>query len=399
MFNPLSPVTSVLVTKGDQPIVAVGTTIDQILPGQIGFFDEYGVAVDATTVLDISKLMLAVGTNKGTLTGAQADGYITSAFRHIDLTDRYIANAKCYSPSQDEKWIVSGFDICCDKTYTLRVNVQSGMLYNFRGFLGLERSHTVKARCCKTSCATCDPVEVTPDCKQLVIDLYHNINTAANVYYKAEYVDITNPAAPVVLTEAAVLALTDCDNLGLQLETIPEKMAEYCCIDLNDYYRKAVKLELKFTDELECVAKAERIQEVALEQNSGEQVWQVFEEYALIQQAAPTSWYQFSHLTPLPISHPKGIVDKSEKYTVVNIQHDSTFHNSHHSFVNRFNTIIAIPCTDSATTAAVAALLDAAIAKRGQEKLATVLGTCGCSTAPIEVSDIDDTKVDGIGDN
>ena len=46
MFNPLSPVTSVLVTKGDQPIVPVGTTLEQILPGQIGFFDEYGVAVE-----------------------------------------------------------------------------------------------------------------------------------------------------------------------------------------------------------------------------------------------------------------------------------------------------------------------------------------------------------------
>jgi len=399
MFNPLSPVTSVLVTKGDQAVVPVGTNISQILPGQIGFFDEYGIAVDATTVLDISKFMLAVGTYKGTLTGAQADGYITSAARNIDLEDKYIANAKCYSPAQDEKWIISGFDICCDKTYTLRVNVQSGMIYNFRGFLGLERSHTVKAKCCKTSCATCDPVEVTPDCKQLVIDLLNNINRSTNVFYKAEYVDITNPATPVVLTEAAVLALADCDNLGLQLTTIPEKVAEYCCIDLNDYYRKAVTLSIRFTDELECVAKAEKIQNIALEQNAGTQVWQVFEEYALIQQGAPLTWYQFSNLTPLPISHPKGIVDKNEKYTLINLQHDSTFYSSHRSYTNRSNTVIAIPCTDSTTTAAVAALLDATIAKRGQEKLATVLGTCGCTTAPIEVSDIDDTKVDGIGDN
>lgn len=396
MNNNLYPQGALLVTHGNRPVAPVGTPISSLLPGQIGIYkDGSGLAVDGSTKYDKLHIYVGHDSNKN-LTGSVLEGLYRHAGQFVETCLKPQVNVRCYTPAQSEIWDVTNFDVCCNMTYTIKTTVKSDSLFPLYGNLGRIKSFTALAKCCESPCATCGDTPETPDCHLLVKELVAQINSDTDKFFTASYIDVTAPAAPVVINEAAMLLLA-CDKIGIRISATPEQLEAYCCVQTKYFKLRNYTMEVTLNDSVKCISAATQIQKLAYEQNSGKDI-KTLENSLSFSYSPGESWNFYSTFNGLPKCR-HSVVDETKNYTLFSITHYDRANDVADWFNNKLETIIAIPCADTVTANSLIAVLDALYVGCSQEAHTTYVATCNCATVPTSVSEIDDTTNDGIGDN
>lgn len=180
-----NPVYQVLVTKGNQAILATGSTIADLEPGQLGVFDFHtGLSVDSTTVDTAHDVFMAVGIDRDGDT--VMDDIITSAGQMIQRN--HFKNYNVRNPEDGQPMIVelTGFKAKCETEYGIKIEVRNQLGYLTNGYNQVAKTFLIRTGCCaQEDCTSCPE----GDCNEIAIKLVDQINLDPDKIMKAELID------------------------------------------------------------------------------------------------------------------------------------------------------------------------------------------------------------------
>lgn len=195
MSSIMGSVETLLVSTGNQAVIAAGSTLDQLATGQLGVFDaKTNLSVDANSTA--RTFYLAVGT---------ASGHLKSNV--ITVADVESYNTRCASAPQEGVYdlVVGGCKNCTDD-YVLRFAITSPSDFYKMGYQPLYKTFVVGKDCCG-NCDNCDnEAEI---CAEVIKKLRDEINADKDGLFTAWAID-PNKATSL---NAAVLSDADIANL------------------------------------------------------------------------------------------------------------------------------------------------------------------------------------------
>lgn len=163
----------VLVSSGDQALLAAGNSVEDLAPGQLGVFtypEGVSVAPATTNLKAVAKnFFIAVGVDK---TGsATLEDINTSAGTHIQLRNVVAYSARCYTPSQPKIVELVDFTVDCDTEYGVKFEIRNQQAYRVHGYNQVVKTFMVKTE-------ECDGCEDCPSgkCVDLAVDLAAEVN-------------------------------------------------------------------------------------------------------------------------------------------------------------------------------------------------------------------------------
>lgn len=150
-----NPVFQVLVTKGDQSILAAGNPITSLADGQIGVFSsETGLSIDsAVAVNNINNVFIAVG---HIVDGAAAVNELTkSAGQSIQTRNVRAYTSRCYSKAQAQIVDITDFKAKCDTDYAIKLSFSNQDIYRSFGYNRFGKTFAFRSSCCTEECNAC----------------------------------------------------------------------------------------------------------------------------------------------------------------------------------------------------------------------------------------------------
>lgn len=166
-----NPVFKILVSSGNQGVLAAGSPVSSLAVGQIGVFNRTtGLSVDGTAVKDAQEIFLAVGKGNGSLQDVDM-----SAGQVIQVRNAKALTLKPYLQSVPKIVELSGFKAKCDSVYLLGIELRNQQSYSTFGYNGLKKTFSYKTPCCDDvyECVGCTEQGNTAD---LAVGLANAIN-------------------------------------------------------------------------------------------------------------------------------------------------------------------------------------------------------------------------------
>lgn len=200
-----NPVFQVLVTEGNQALLAQNQTLDDLAPGQLGIFDSNtNISVDAATTVKPREVYLALGVDRDG--DSTVEDILKSAGQVIQIKHIKNFNLKCYTQALPKIVEITGFTAKCETEYGLKLEVRNQLGYLTNGYNQVAKTFVIKTSCCEQEdCVSCPQ----GDCNEIAIKLAAAINTDQDKVFKAELID--GPGGAVV---------TDPDSFGTSILTL-----------------------------------------------------------------------------------------------------------------------------------------------------------------------------------
>jgi hypothetical protein len=156
----VNPVFQVLVTSGNQAILAAGSRVDSLKSGQIGLFNYHtGLSIDGTSQTDYQEFFIAVGVNRGITALPGIDDINKSTGQLIQRTGQKYYTLK---PTMDEvaKIVdVTNFTVMCEMEYGINIEFRNQKSYALNGYSQFRKYFSAYSGCCpSTACDDCDRV-------------------------------------------------------------------------------------------------------------------------------------------------------------------------------------------------------------------------------------------------
>lgn len=201
-----NPVFQILKSSGNQGLLAAGSRVDALAPGQLGIFNYHtGLSVDGSVVGDTRDVFIAVGKGSG---GVLAD-IGKSAGQVIQARNTKALTVKAFVDSLPKIVEITGFKAKCDTDYSIRMEFRSQQSYGVYGMNGLLKTFNYHTACCvpNDDCSTCP----TGDAVELAVGLMNAINNdpdkLATASLFANKLNFTVTAAPGSAAGTAVFTI------------------------------------------------------------------------------------------------------------------------------------------------------------------------------------------------
>ena len=229
----------VLVTKGNQAVLAAGNEVTDLLPGQAGVFSfESNLSIDGT--VPTRNFYVAVGLDEDG--DGVTDNIRKSAGSHIQTRNIAFYSYRPFEAGRPMILEFKDFKTSCGEQYGIAIEFRNQQIYRTQGYVQFKVNYVVEGVCCdgcSTGCQSGDDNLVT---KKLV----DAINNDPRGFVKAEMFNTTTNA---VVTDydafvAANLAVnTDSDltndvKLGVRITSIPQKINKYMGIDTKYFHMR-----------------------------------------------------------------------------------------------------------------------------------------------------------------
>lgn len=339
-----NPVFQVLVGQDDTAgVLAAGNPLTDLLTlplGAFGVFDyETGLSVDAATV--VNKKNIFIATTIDTDGDGNPDDVIISAGTHIQRPGVTAYDLSCYSPEAPHIVDIYNFsNVNCETTYSFKVEFRgNSQAYQMFGFNQFSKTFSVTTGCCGPDC-DCP----TGDCNELAQLLVAAVNADTDGVIKAEFVDYTNPASPVVIPDIDAWILANPGACaGVRLTSIPSKVYNYCQIPARYYKMIQFKMITSLLEPLNCGATSVTFQEPAFGNGQGKDIgWLEYEAGGYNGQPGP---YRVGELAGIPLGSFRRLSTNTGQYNQLNLMYRNESVGGWDEYKNYINTIIAVPCT------------------------------------------------------
>ena len=263
-----------LVTKGNQAVLAKDKKVVELAPGQIGVFNyDTNLSIAAADPAP-RNFYMAVGVDAGD--GTTGD-IMKSAGSHVQGKNIVFYSFRPYTPGRAMKVVLKDFTAKCDTQYGVKIELRNQDIYMTQGFVQFTKTYAMKTSCCNDCVETCPSGDANEITKQLLINvandptglviarpiarqaltvLTHGVSKA---YAKGDVVTDADLNAIMVFNKAqsdiTTMVFTD-----IEFETVGSKAMDFNSVNL-DYKgtRQTVAIITK-VDGFECTGTVETTQ-------------------------------------------------------------------------------------------------------------------------------------------
>jgi len=392
-----------LVTKGNQAVLAKDKKVTELLPGQIGIFNyDTNLSFDATVATAPRNFYLAVGIDAGN--GTTGD-IMKSAGSHVQGKNIAFYSFRPYTPGRPMKVLLKDYVADCETEYGVKLELRNQEIYRTQGYNQFTKTYTMKTSCCDGCEPTCPSGDANEITKQLFINISNDPSglVKANIKPRAGAVlpsGVTVDAngnltlAQVDTIMAANAAQTNPANFvytDLEIETVPQTIQDFSAVSLNYMYPRQTVAILTKVGDFKCSGTVATTQTAVFEEGAGIDVKQL--EYKA------KGWTE----SPYRVSTVNGVADNriyitdaSSKYDVFALTYDQFSLGGWLEYFHNQASIIAIPTADTVTRNGLAAILDKVAVAQSFEPLADDAAAAIVDPAVIERTTDKSVPTDGI---
>ena len=347
----------VLVPSGNQALAVAGTSVNALLPGQLGFFDvntNNAVNPGGTTPITAFYIALGVGT------GAKLSDIRTSAGQEIQTRNITAATSVAPGTATLGKASITSIQASWETDYTLKVEVTSLLGINMYGFSPWLQSYSVRTSCwdsCETECPSGSVAEVG-------VKLVKAVNGDKNAAVTAAlYAEISEGTTELVDDLDAYLADPDNKNVPIKIELTAKAGIAFndSLLDVQSFDIATVKAFLG--SGFECTGTVENTPGTFAE-GAG---------HVIREKEFEAGGYNGNY----GIYRTAGEFYEQYPQAVLNAQNGVNYHQfnltyDHHSkagwgdYLNDLNTLIAVPVSDTVTITALTAAIGSLAALGGK---------------------------------
>ena len=392
-----------LVTKGNQAVLAKDKKVTELLPGQIGIFNyDTNLSFDATVATAPRNFYLAVGIDAGN--GTTGD-IMKSAGSHVQGKNIAFYSFRPYTPGRPMKVLLKDYVANCETEYGVKLELRNQEIYRTQGYNQFTKTYTMKTSCCDGCEPTCPSGDANEITKQLFINISNDPSglVKANIKPRAGAVlpsGVTVDAngnltlAQVDTIMAANAAQTNPANFvytNLEIETVPQTIQDFSAVSLNYMYPRQTVAILTKVGDFKCSGTVATTQTAVFEEGAGIDVKQL--EYKA------KGWTE----SPYRVSTVNGVADNriyitdaSGKYDVFALTYDQFSLGGWLEYFHNQASIIAIPTADTVTRNGLAAILDKVAVAQSFEPLADDAAAAVVDSTVIEKTTDKSVTTDGI---
>ena len=392
-----------LVTKGNQAVLAKDKKVTELLPGQIGIFNyDTNLSFDATVTAAPKNFYLAVGIDAGN--GTTGD-IMKSAGSHVQGKNIAFYSFRPYTPGRPMKVLLKDYVANCETEYGVKLELRNQEIYRTQGYNQFTKTYMMKTSCCDGCEPTCPSGDANEITKQLFINISNDPSglVKANIKPRAGAVlpsGVTVDAngnltiAQVDTIMAANAANGDPANFvytDLEIETVPQTIQDFCSVSLNYMYPRQTVAILTKVGDFKCTGSVETTQTAVFEEGAGIDVKQL--EYKT------KGWTE----SPYRVSTVNGVADNrvfitdaNAKYDVFALTYDQFSLGGWLEYFHNQASIIAIPTADATTRNGLAAILDKVAVAQSFEPLADDSAAAIADPTVIEKTTDKSVTTDGI---
>ena len=392
-----------LVTKGNQAVLAKDKKVTELAPGQIGVFNyDTNLSFDATVAAAPRNFYLAVGVDAGN--GTTGD-IMKSAGSHVQGKNIAFYSFRPYTPGRPMKVLLKDYVANCETEYGVKLELRNQEIYRTQGYNQFTKTYTMKTSCCDG----CEPTCPSGDANEITKQLYININNDTSGLVKANIKPRAGAVLPSGVTVdaqgnltlaqvgtimAANAAQTNPANFvytDLEIETVPQTIQDFSAVSLNYMYPRQTVAILTKVGDFKCSGTVATTQTAVFEEGAGIDVKQL--EYQA------KGWTE----SPYRVSTVNGVADNriyitdaSAKYDVFALTYDQFSLGGWLEYFHNQASIIAIPTADATTRNGLAAILDKVAVAQSFEPLADDAAAAVVDPTVIEKTTDKSVTTDGI---
>ena len=346
----------VLVTKGNQAVLAAGNEVTDLLPGQAGVFSfESNLSIDGT--VPTRNFYVAVGLDEDG--DGVTDNIRKSAGSHIQTRNIAFYSYRPFEAGRPMILEFKDFKTKCDEQYGIAIEFRNQQIYRTQGYVQFKVNYVVEGICCDGCSTGCESGDDNLVAKKLV----DAINNDPRGFVKAEMFNTTTNA---VVTDydafvAANLAVNTDSNLandvklGIRLTSIPQKINKYMGIDTKYFHMRETFLVPSKLIGFECNGEFSVKQTAKVTQGLGYDI-QYLEYLAGGWNGNPGPYrtYKVNGLAK-PITY---VAETNTQYGILALTYDQFSIGGWLEYLNNEATVIAIPQADSVTRASLLGVID-----------------------------------------
>ena len=392
-----------LVTKGNQAVLAKDKKVTELLPGQIGIFNyDTNLSFDATVTAAPKNFYLAVGIDAGN--GTTGD-IMKSAGSHVQGKNIAFYSFRPYTPGRPMKVLLKDYVANCETEYGVKLELRNQEIYRTQGYNQFTKTYMMKTSCCDG----CEPTCPSGDANEITKQLYINISNDPSGLVKANIKPRAGAVLPSGVTVDAqgnltlaqvdtIMAfnaiqrnLTDFVYTDLEIETVPQTIQDFSAVSLNYMYPRQTVAILTKVGDFKCTGSVETTQTAVFEEGAGIDVKQL--EYKA------KGWTE----SPYRVSTVNGVADNrifitdaKAKYDVFALTYDQFSLGGWLEYFHNQASIIAIPTADATTRNGLAAILDKVAVAQSFEPLADDAAAAIADPTVIEKTTDKSVTTDGI---
>jgi len=365
----------VLVTQGNQAVLAQGNKVTNLAPGQIGIFNfDTNLSIDGT--VPTRNFYLAVGLDKDG--DSTTDDIAKSRGSHIQGKNIAFYSFRPHTPGKPMKAVLKDYVANCETEYGVKLELRNQEIYRSQGYNQFSKTYSIMTSCCDGCEQTCP----SGDANEITKLLFININNDPTGLIKANILPRGSVAAAGVTPDAnGHLTLAQVETImaynatqatpatfvytNLEIETVSQKINNYCSVNLKYFYPRETVAIVTKVEGFKCSGTVEVTQQVAFEEGAGYDIKQL--EYEAL------GW----DVSPYRLSTLNGVADErnynaiaTEKYDQIALTYDQFSMGAWLEYLNNEATLIAIPATSTVTRNSLIAVLDLIIKPNGFDTLA-----------------------------
>lgn len=392
-----------LVTKGNQAVLAKDKKVTELLPGQIGIFNyDTNLSFDATVTAAPKNFYLAVGIDAGN--GTTGD-IMKSAGSHVQGKNIAFYSFRPYTPGRPMKVLLKDYVANCETEYGVKLELRNQEIYRTQGYNQFTKTYMMKTSCCDGCEPTCPSGDANEITKQLFINISNDpsglvkanikpragavlpsgVTVDANGNLTIEQVD-TIMAANAANGDPANFVYTD-----LEIETVTQTIQDFSAVSLNYMYPRQTVAILTKVGDFKCTGSVETTQTAVFEEGAGIDIKQL--EYKT------KGWTE----GPYRVSTVNGVADNrifitdaNAKYDVFALTYDQFSLGGWLEYFHNQASVIAIPTADTVTRNGLAAILDKVAVAQSFEPLADDAAAAIADPTVIEKTTDKSVTTDGI---
>ena len=346
----------VLVTKGNQAVLAAGKGVTDLLPGQAGVFSfESNLSIDGT--VPTRNFYVAVGLDEDG--DGVTDNIRKSAGSHIQTRNIAFYSYRPFEAGRPMILEFKNFKTKCGEQYGIAIEFRNQQIYRTQGYVQFKVNYVVEGICCDGCSTGCESGDDNLVAKKLV----DAINNDPRGFVKAEMFNTTTNA---VVTDydafvAANLAVNTDSNpandvkLGVRITSIPQKINKYMGIDTKYFHMRETFLVPSKLIGFECNGEFSVKQTAKVTQGLGYDI-QYLEYLAGGWNGNPGPYrtYKVNGLAK-PITY---VAETNTQYGILALTYDQFSIGGWLEYLNNEASIIAIPQADSVTRASLLGVID-----------------------------------------
>lgn len=362
----------VLVTEGNQAVLAAGNSVTDLTPGQIGVFDfNTNQSIDGTA--GNKNFYLAVGLDLDD--DGVIDDITKSRGSHIQRDNSVYYTLREYNAGAPMKVVLKDYVAECETEYGIKLELRNKEIYQTQGYNQFTKTYSIVTSCCAGCTPTCPSGDGNEITKLLQININNDpsglvranaIARQAIIAVNVDGIDADIAAGGLVTPEQldAIMAFNaaqaDTDAYlytDLEIETITQKVNSFCDINLGYFYpRQTVAIVSKLGGSgtgFSCTGAVEITQQVQFEQGSG---------YDLKQLEYMAKGYEGS---PYRVSTLNGVANQvsyntnaKTKYNQYVLAYDQFSRNAWLEYLNAEATYIGVPVDDTVTAGSLTTILE-----------------------------------------